>query len=160
MVDKATIIKMNLPAGFISRLEAFLIDLIIVAVASLGAIRFFELIYHFFLIYRIWPDLENWPYAPVISSLVVVVYFIYFWSFIGSTPGKLLLGLQIVRRDGSDLSLGRSFVRFFGYWVSAIPLFFGFIWILVDQGHQGWHDKMADTHVIYTHTRITRVVRP
>jgi uncharacterized RDD family membrane protein YckC len=160
MVDKASIIKMNLPAGFISRLEAFVIDVIVVTLVSLGAVRLFELIYNFFRFNRIWPDLINLPYAPVISFFVMVVYFIYFWALIGATPGKLLIGLQIVRRDGSDLSLGRSFVRLFGYWVSAIPLFLGFIWILFNQGHQGWHDKMADTHVIYTHTRITRVYKP
>jgi len=25
----------------------------------------------------------------------------------------------------------------------------GFIWILFDHQHEGWHDKLADTHVIY-----------
>jgi len=46
---------------------------------------------------------------------------------------------------------------FFSYWVSATPLFLGFIWILFDRERQGWHDKLADTHVIYTHSRITNV---
>jgi uncharacterized RDD family membrane protein YckC len=89
-------------------------------------------------------------YASLIFSLEILVYYLYFWSFLGYTPGKFLLGLIIVRRDGSKLTLGRAFLRFIGYWVSAIPLFFGFIWIIFDRRRQGWHDKLADTQVIYT----------
>jgi uncharacterized RDD family membrane protein YckC len=85
-------------------------------------------------------------YLALISPLlflVVLVYFVFFWTFIGSTPGKALLGLQIVRQ------VGRALLRFLGYWVSAIPLFLGFIWVLFDRQHEGWHDKISNTHVIY-----------
>jgi uncharacterized RDD family membrane protein YckC len=41
-------------------------------------------------------------------------------------------------------------LRFIGCWISAIPLFFGFIWIIFDRRRQAWHDKLAGTQVIYT----------
>jgi uncharacterized RDD family membrane protein YckC len=81
--------------------------------------------------------------------LVVLIYFVFFWSWLGYTPGKGLLGLRIVRQDGQPLSAGRALLRYLAYWISAIPLFLGFIWILVDRQHEGWHDKIANTHVVY-----------
>jgi uncharacterized RDD family membrane protein YckC len=89
-------------------------------------------------------------YASLIFSLEILVYYMFFWTLLGYTPGKFLLGLKIIRRDGSKLTPGRAFLRFIGYWISAIPLFFGFIWIIFDHRRQGWHDKLADTQVIYT----------
>jgi uncharacterized RDD family membrane protein YckC len=157
MDGESTIIQNNWPAGFISRLEAFIIDLVILTIGGLAATWLFELIFRFFALNLIFGDLGSAQYAPVIFFLMIVVYFLYFWALLGYTPGKLLLGLKIVRRDGTKLSLGRSFLRFFGYWVSAVPLFLGFIWIIFDHRRQGWHDKLADTQVIYTRKKYPRV---
>lgn len=157
MDNELTTIKTNSPAGFISRFEAFIIDLIILTIVALSATWLFELIFRFFALNLFFGNLGSGQYAPFISSLMVLVYFLYFWTFLGYTPGKLLLGLKIVRRDGSKLSLGRAILRFFGYWISAVPLFLGFIWIIIDHRRQSWHDKLADTQVIYTRTKSPRV---
>jgi uncharacterized RDD family membrane protein YckC len=44
--------------------------------------------------------------------------------------------------------LGRSFLRYVGYWVVWITLFIGFIWVAFDGRKQGWHDKIAGTLVV------------
>jgi uncharacterized RDD family membrane protein YckC len=44
----------------------------------------------------------------------------------------------------------RGILRYLGYSLSAISLFLGFFWILIDDRRQGWHDKIAGTLVIYT----------
>jgi len=150
MSGESTVIHNNRPAGFISRFEAFIVDLILLTVVGLGATWLFELFIRFFALNLIFGDLRSGQYAPLIFFLVILVYFLFFWVFLGYTPGKFLLGLKIIRRDGSKLSLGRSVLRFFGYWVSALPLFLGFIWIIFDHRRQGWHDKLAGTQVIYT----------
>jgi uncharacterized RDD family membrane protein YckC len=31
-----------------------------------------------------------------------------------------------------------------------VLFFLGFLWIFVDRRRQGWHDKIANTYVIYT----------
>ncbi len=142
--------RKNRPAGFISRLEAFIVDIIVLTIGGVIATLLFEVIYRFFSLNIIFGNLRIVQYASAIFSLEILVYYMYFWSFLGYTPGKFLVGLKIVRRDGSKLTLGRAFLRFIGYWVSAIPLFFGFIWIIFDRKRQGWHDKLADTQVIYT----------
>ncbi|RPI31105.1 MAG: RDD family protein [Chloroflexota bacterium] len=152
----APVSRKNRPAGFISRLEAFIADIIVLTTGGVFATWLFELIFRFFSLNIIFGNLRSTQYSPFIFSLVILVYFIYFWSLLGYTPGKYLLGLKVVRRDGSKLSLGRAFIRLIGYWVSAIPLFFGFIWIIFDHRRQGWHDKLADTQVIYTQGDRTR----
>jgi uncharacterized RDD family membrane protein YckC len=146
----STIIQKDRPAGFISRLEAFMIDLLALTISGVAATWIFELIFRFFLLNRIFSNLGSLQYSSVIFALVILAYYLYFWGFLGYTPGKFLLGLRIVRRDGRKLSIGRSLLRFFGYWVSALPLFLGFAWIIFDRRRQGWHDKLADTQVIYT----------
>jgi uncharacterized RDD family membrane protein YckC len=87
--------------------------------------------------------------GAVLITLLVIGYYTFFWTLVGFTPGKAILGLKVVRRNGAKLSFGRSLVRFFSYWISAIPLFLGFFWVLWDRNHRAWHDKIAGTQVLY-----------
>ena len=32
-------------------------------------------------------------------------------------------------------------------WISGLILLLGFLWILFDKDHQGWHDKLMSTYV-------------
>jgi uncharacterized RDD family membrane protein YckC len=148
-------------AGFFSRMLALIIDLFLIALLGLMAGLVILLLMVFFNVGQIlsfWEtvfglDSLGKQFLALISpllSLVVLIYFVFFWSFVGYTPGKALMGLRIVRQDGRPLSFWRALVRYFGYWVSALPLFLGFIWIIFDRQHEGWHDKIADTHVIYS----------
>jgi uncharacterized RDD family membrane protein YckC len=148
------------PAGFFSRMLAFLIDLFVLLFLEMmiGGVIF--LVLHFFRYKQILDFVKSLlgmqdqigQFIGLISPvlfLVVLIYFVFFWALVGFTPGKALLGLQIVRQDGQPLSVGRALLRYLGYWVSATPLFLGFIWILFDRQHEGWHDKISKTHVIY-----------
>ena len=160
MNEKSLDISDSKPAGFFSRMLAFLIDLFVLLFLGLmiGGVIF--LVLHFFRYKQILDFVKSLlgvedqfaQFIGLISPilfLVVLIYFVFFWTLVGYTPGKALLGLQIVRQDGRPLSVGRSIVRFLGYWVSAIPLFLGFIWVLFDRQHEGWHDKISKTHVVY-----------
>jgi uncharacterized RDD family membrane protein YckC len=94
---------------------------------------------------------ELLPYAKgaaVISVLVPPVYFIALHFIYGQTIGKMIMGIRVFRSDGSSLSILDSTVRFFGYIISGLLLFFGFFWIIWDSERQGWHDMLADTVVI------------
>ena len=87
--------------------------------------------------------------------LLYMIYFTYFHGLNGRTPGKNLLGLQVVSADGNQISFGIAFLRSAGYLVSSllftVPL--GFIWIAFDKRKQGWHDKIAGTVVIIREQR-------
>jgi uncharacterized RDD family membrane protein YckC len=82
--------------------------------------------------------------------ILMIVYFTYFHGIKGRTPGKMLMGLQVVSTDGAPIGFGTSFLRSVSYLVSSllftIPL--GFIWAAFDRKKQGWHDKIAGTVVI------------
>jgi uncharacterized RDD family membrane protein YckC len=77
------------------------------------------------------------------------VYFLFYWTVTGVTPGKGLMGLRIVRLDGSGPSFIRSLLRLFGYWVSTLLYGPGYLWIAIDNRREAWHDKIARAAVIY-----------
>ena len=73
------------------------------------------------------------------------------WAY-GLTPGKKLLGIQVVRVDtGAPVGFWRMALRqVIGQWLSAIVCYLGFLWALFDANRQGWHDKIAKTLVVQT----------
>ncbi len=145
------------PAGFFSRFEAFIVDIFILSLFQLIGSAFIQSILKFFGLTRYWTNIQSLignsisqlAIGSTLMGLIVIIYFVFFWTLIGYTPGKALLGLKVVKKDGKKLSFFRSLLRFFAYWVSAIPIFLGFLWILWDSKRQGWHDKIAGTQVIY-----------
>ena len=59
------------------------------------------------------------------------------------------MGLRVLPRQGGKLKLGYAILRYFGYYLSIIPLGLGIIWILIDDRRLAWHDRLARTCVIY-----------
>lgn len=59
-----------------------------------------------------------------------------------------MLGLKVVKRDGSRLSLWEAFERSHGYACSLLLLFMGFFQVLWDKHSLTMHDKIAETRVI------------
>lgn len=136
-------------AGFISRLLAYSVDLVIVVISLTATGWVIKTTLEIFGL-----DIINLSFfwiavSGVVSFLFVAGYYIFFWSLIAQTPGKMIMGLRIVAVDGSPVTVWQSVRRFVGYIVSLI-LFLGYIWILVDDRRQGWHDKIASTFVVYT----------
>ena len=82
------------------------------------------------------------------STLINIAYFTYFHGSTGRTPGKMLLGLQVLSVDGNPISFGIAFLRSVGYLISSAVFCLGYIWIGFDNRKQGWHDKIAGTIVI------------
>lgn len=81
----------------------------------------------------------------VFPALIVIV----FWCYKSATPGKMICNLTIVdAKTGSKPSTGQFIGRYIAYYISALPLFLGFIWVAFDRRKQGWHDKLAGTVVL------------
>ena len=85
-----------------------------------------------------------------VSSVLALIYFTVLIGESGQTIGKMLLGVRVVRTDGSSVSYPRALGRAFGYYVSSLLFSLGFIWAAFDRRNQAWHDKLADTLVIRT----------
>jgi uncharacterized RDD family membrane protein YckC len=78
-----------------------------------------------------------------------VAYQSWFVARRGGTPGKLALGLKVVRSDGSALTLGRSVGRAFAYILNnLVPFCLGFIIAGFDTQKRALHDHVCDTRVI------------
>jgi uncharacterized RDD family membrane protein YckC len=77
-----------------------------------------------------------------------VAYFAVFWSTTGQTPGNRLMRIRVRTDDGAVLSLRRSLVRFAALVLAALPLFAGFLPVLVDDRRRGLHDMLAGTVVV------------
>lgn len=140
-------------AGFITRLFAFVVDLVVVAgLLGLGswiAILADDVIAKIGLNPRV--DLAT-IYVFMIPFLIGI-YFVMFWALTGRTVGKWLMGLKVVGRDGEPPTIGRSLLRLIGYGLSAAVLWVGYLWVIIDDERQGWHDHMARTWVVYDYER-------
>ena len=69
----------------------------------------------------------------------------------GQTPGKQLMGIRVVRQDGSTASWGLMFGRgFCKFLVSCIPFgaLISFIFMLTDDDKRAIHDRMVSTLVV------------
>ena len=85
----------------------------------------------------------------VLSYILPAITVIVFWVYKSATPGKMITNLIIVDAEtGGKPSTGQFVGRYFAYYLSAIPLLLGFIWVAFDKRKQGWHDKLAGTVVI------------
>jgi len=81
-----------------------------------------------------------------VSLLLTIILWL---RFLG-TPGKLLLDCQIVDADSfKPMSIRQAALRYIAYLASILPLFLGFLWVAYDKRKQAFHDKIANTVVLY-----------
>ena len=136
-------------AGLLPRIGAFVIDNLILLIAGTILFAIVEI--------------------PALGLLVTVPYYVVFTYKLGQTPGKRLLGLQVVNSEGSIpnirsvllrelvaksvpsmfLLAGPFSVVFFaaGY-ITGTLLLVGYLWIGRDSRKRGLHDYFAGTFVI------------
>ncbi len=93
-----------------------------------------------------------WPLGLIVylvTPLICLSYFPWFWHRTGQTPGLRMFGLRVVRdHDGGPISVGAAMLRLVGYWINSIVFYIGFIWIFIDKRKRCWHDLIAGTVVI------------
>ncbi len=93
---------------------------------------------------------SGWLAGSVASAawaVVVVAYFVGFWSTTGQTPGMRLLRLRVLAASGRPPALWRSLVRLVGLIVAIALLFLGFVPVLFDRRRRALQDYLARTVV-------------
>ncbi len=84
----------------------------------------------------------------LLAFALAIAYEIFFVGRFAGTPGKLLLGVRVVRSDFSRVSYWRAAVRVLGRMLSDMTLYIGYLMVLFDPQRRALHDYIADTRVI------------
>ena len=88
--------------------------------------------------------------SALIGVALGAAYEVYFLSTHGATPGKMALGLRVIRADGGPISPMLALGRHFAMWVSAFILMIGYIMAGFDPEKRALHDRICETRVIYS----------
>ena len=84
----------------------------------------------------------------ILGLAIGIAYTVGFWVSSGATPGKMVAGLKVVTVEGDAIGIGKALLRYFGYWVNALTLYIGYLFIAFRKDKRGLHDLIASTKVI------------
>ena len=141
---------MNEYAGFVTRAIAFAIDVALIDLAAA------------FVAIVVGLGISAFNLSDTVVTIAVVVgglaflawsigYFATFWSTTGQTPGAHVMGVRVVcAKGGEPVHLWTAVVRLAGMLLAALPLFAGFLLILIDDRRRGLQDRLARTVVVYS----------
>jgi uncharacterized RDD family membrane protein YckC len=82
--------------------------------------------------------------------LATGAYFVLSWTLAGQTVGMRVLALQVIGPDERPPSARRALARLLSALIGALPLFAGYLLVLVDRRRLAFHDRVAGTRVVYT----------
>ncbi|HEX2052633.1 MAG TPA: RDD family protein [Actinomycetota bacterium] len=92
----------------------------------------------------------------VIFTVLATVYYVVCHATIGKSPGKMALGLKVVRADGDKLGWSQALKRAIPYpaayivpGVGGLIALLNGLWPLWDQNRQSLGDKIAGTLVVF-----------
>ncbi len=94
--------------------------------------------------------------AWLVSGLILVftlgIGWIIWWFIVaprGQNPGKAVVGLRVIRKNGDAVRRGGMFVRgLAGALAGFIPFYVDELWLFFDRDAQTLHDKMVDSVVV------------
>lgn len=123
-------------ASFFTRLLAYIIDSVVLALAQMA------------IILPLSSGGEPNPIAYFFTIGLSLFYFIYLTNKYGATFGKMALKIKVVREDSQMLEMRDVLFReVLGRMLSNF-IFISYIWPLFDEKNQTWHDKIAKTVVV------------
>ena len=88
--------------------------------------------------------------SALIGIALGAAYEVYFLSAHGATPGKMALGLRVIRADGGPISPMLALGRHFALWLSGFILMIGYIMAGFDPEKRALHDRICETRVVYS----------
>jgi uncharacterized RDD family membrane protein YckC len=137
-------------AGLVTRTVAFVID---AAVVNIGAFIGGASVTLALSIFGVSLDELPTAVAAAVGAagwvVLSVAYFVGSWMLTGQTLGMRFMTIRVVRLDGKAVRLGQALRRLVGMVIAAIPLFAGYLLILVDDRRRGLHDRIAGTIVVF-----------
>jgi uncharacterized RDD family membrane protein YckC len=139
-MDEATPAR---PAGFWIRAAALAIDLVVFALVQLS--------FRALASAMLGPPIEGVDSRQgtvlLFTLLFTAVYTIVLHTVAGQTIGKSLVGVRVLSMDGSPLTLGPALLRYLAYFISLIPLGFGYLVAGLRPDKRAVHDLIAGSRV-------------
>ncbi|MEF8769597.1 RDD family protein [Candidatus Accumulibacter contiguus] len=80
--------------------------------------------------------------------LVMLIYFLWFWSNGRRTLAMKTWRIRLVTRDGLPVRPARALLRYLLSWPSIVLGGAGILWALFDRDRQFLHDRLAGTQLI------------
>ena len=133
-------------AGLARRLAAIAYDTILVAAALLLASLPWA-------IAGVTPGHALYPLHVAFIYALAVLYFTWFWTHGGQTPGMKIWHLRVIGDDGEAIGWRVALVRTAAAVLSWAPLAGGFLWAIFDDRRRTWHDRLSGS-------RLIRIARP
>ncbi len=96
--------------------------------------------------------LANLQFASFINAILFCLYQAILIGITGTTPGKKLLSIYILDRNGKIMGMPRSFARSIPMFASILFFYFGFIFALFRSDNRTLHDLIADTYPVKART--------
>ena len=139
------------PAGFVPRLVAYLIDLLIVGIV-LGILRtslsFLSAWYPGSFLFQ--EILFTYSPMDILFYLLKVLYFVLLTYDTGSTLGKKCMKLTVLDKDGNKATFISVLYReTVGRYLSGLLLNIGYLMCLIDADKRTFADYLSDTRVVY-----------
>lgn len=92
--------------------------------------------------------LRGWAGAGIGLLLGVMYHWYFLTQHSGQTPGKMVMGIRVIKTDGTPLTASDAVLRYLGYHLNTAFFMLGWLWALADANQQGLHDKLANTFVV------------
>jgi len=131
------------PAGFWIRAVALAIDLIVFWLVQLS--------FKAMATAMLGPDADGGgsqsPAAFLFTLLFTAAYTSVLHAVTGQTIGKSLVGVRVLGTDGAPLTLGAAFLRYLAYFISLVPLGFGYLVAALRRDKRALHDLIAGSRV-------------
>ena len=108
-------------------------------------------------------ELTGWRFG--VAALITLLYYVVLEGLLGATVGKFLLGVRVVRDDGTKMSWGgsvtRNVLRIVDLFPFVIPYLLGSVMIWTGGSHkQRIGDRAANTVVVRSGATVPTPVIP
>lgn len=86
--------------------------------------------------------------ATAMRAFVMQFAYQWVWNSLGWSPGKRVVGVELVTEEGHAPGIGRGLIRTMVAIVSGNAIAIGYLWAWRQRQRRTWHDLAAGTYAV------------